>query len=1815
MSCIDANVLIEWTHGQLPGDEAAGVVRHLSRCAACRRLVGLVDSERTPGASALDGMPPVDTVLEPGTMVDHFRVIVLRASGAMGDVYLARDTQLGRKVALKIIRAARSDSPDLIDRFLLEAQVTASLSHPNIVTIYAAGRFGDLPYLALGYLRGETLQERLSRRRPGLEEAVRIGHAVAGALREAHSLRVLHRDLTPANVFLPLDGRPRVLDFGLALVLPGRRTLAGSAEAEEPLAGGEPDGRHVGSWFHSHGGGLRGTPEVMAPEQWARRPATEATDIWAFGVVLHLMAAGQHPYHGLLLSDLRAEVMSSREAPRSPDLSSVPERLGELIDRCLAKPPGRRPSAEEAEEALGGLLTRRRQPSSPEQSPFPGLQSFSEQQAGQFHGREQEIAATVERLRKVALLTVVGPSGVGKSSMVHAGVVRRLREQGPWIVIKLRPGRRPFEALARRLAVAASNGQRHLPEVPDTEEAAPGDEGVARHEGAQAEALLDTLQRTPWMLSLNLRQIAEERGARVLLVVDQLEELFTQAKDTHQGRGFLQSLSACADDPEDPVRVLLVVRDDFLHRLAESEVGATTREVLLVRRPGRRALKEILTRPVEELGYQYDDPGLVEGMVDRVEDQEAGLPMLQFVCAELWARRDRSGRLLRRADYEEVGGVEGALARHADGVLEGLPARQREAARRLLLSLVTADGTRRVLSRADALGMLEGGDVDVLDRLVGSRLIVSRKGDQVEDELELAHESLIQTWRRLARWIEQGRSEKVLLDDLLQAAELWKRRGHQDDELWSGHGLAEARQVLVRHPAAVPGIVRRFVAAGEQRQRRISRRRKMGVTAMALLALLATLAAVAFALQRQTARREAAEASQARRRAEGQRAEAQREGAWSALTRGDPLQARAKLRMSLQTRDSPLARALWWRLLREPRRWCKKMFAPVIDVALSPDGRTVAVVDQTSSLSLLDSRTRAARQLRGPVRELISAAFSPNGRMIAAAGWSGEVVVWRLPSGRRAALPGHQGNVPRLAFSPDSTLLATAGHDGTVRLWDPQSGTQRRVIRGHRGKVYDVAFHPDGRSLASAGGDGTVRIWAAGSGAQRRTLAGHEGRVNGVVFNTDGTLIASVGHDRTVRLWRTSTGEAVRVMVGHAAPVLDVSFSAGGRRLASGGLDRTIRLWDPATGRQLAVLRGQGAEVLSLAHSARGELLASGGRDKRVCLWSPIGVKPPLPSWGDTGFVYGIAFSPGGDLLATGGRDGGVRLWDLPSGRQRAAFTSDDGTIRELAFTPDGARLIAANQNGTIRIRETATGRSRGVLLGHRAMVTGVAVGSRGRTLVSSSMDSTVRIWDLPSGRTIHVLSHPAGVEGLALGPGAKKIAAADRKGDVHLWDIPGARRLRVLRGHRGPVYGVGFSPDGTRLAVGDYAGTVRLWDLQSGTSRVLDRGPGSVRFLSFSPDGKHVGVPRADGVVKVLDLGGHVRGVLSGHGSEANYVRFHANGRWIATSSDDGTARLWDARSGRPLWHAAAMLRSTRELYAGGRWVSLGSGPAGKGGKNTRWRQTLERRARWAEEAPGGRLLCVHTFGDRLELWDQQRDRLLSRHPVDGLGRVVAVAGGCLTLARGVATLWRPGSAARRLAAGATAVGQVRGEILVASGATVKIFNAAGIPRRSVQVLPGATALTRAGQWLVLGYDTGRITRWPLHGTGHVPRLSFTEPPPSAAVLLHPGPQDTVVAGHASGDLGLWSLERGTWLLRAKLHGAARHLLVHGRRMHVSSELGHHLSLDLAPFHAEYCRLMEEVWRAVPVVWASTSGAPIRRQAPRTHPCRRRAGRPTGHP
>ena len=1091
--------------------------------------------------------------------------------------------------------------------------------------------------------------------------------------------------------------------------------------------------------------------------------------------------------------------------------------------------------------------------------PYLGLVPFEERDAQLFYGRDELtdrlVRRLTERLDSAGILLVAGESGSGKSSLLRAGLLPRLAAGalGPgserWPRRVIRPSANPLRELAMHLAEMAGadpvSVYRSLATAPDeapmlAQQAARTATGRGAQPGSDGPS-----------------SAAAGAPPRLVLVVDQFEELFTAGEDADVGaverKKFVTALHAAATIPAGPQRlppalVVAAVRADYLGRLiaypplkAALDAGPFT-----VGPMSEAELRLAVTGPAAEAGTDVE-AAVVEAVIAELRDEAGGglgsgvLPLMSQAMAVTWERRE--GKQLTLRGYRRAGGVADAVNRGAQAAYDALTRSQQDAARLVFtqLTVITAGGqfARRRCRRAD-LSSQRTQTAEDIDAVIGvfsaRRLLVLG-----EDRVEIAHDALLHAWKQLRDWLGDDQFDRALYSQVVTDAATWDTNGRDSAYLYRPGRLATIDAAAARWQGAaaryppLPATSEAFLGAAHHAAHHATRRQRgviAGLLALTVIAIGAAGIAVrgaanasrqhAIALSRQLAS-ESLAADSTNPFAARQLAVA----AWSVLPTDQAGSAVASLLMEQQQGGILPGNAA---------------NSGATAVAFSPDGKLLATAYGDGYVRLWNPATQQAVGSPLPADTspggfVYGVAFSPDGKLLATADVHGYVRLWNPATQQAVGAPIPAGadveGVSSMAFSPDGKLLATAGVDGTVRLWNPATGQAAGAPLPNvtSGGLNGVAFSPDGKLLATADSAGYLRLWNAATrqpvGAP--LLAVTNGGLKGVAFSPDGKLLASADGDGTVRLWNPATRQAPRAPLPPVTGgVNGVAFSPDGKLLAAAGHDGTVPLWDPATRQPAGVLpaeTGPGSHVNGVAFSPDGNLLATANGDGTVGLWNPVTGQASGTFSGQNAVV----FSPDGKLLATSEVDGTVRRWVLATGQPAGVPLPADpgGIVKGVAFSPNGKLLAAAEVDGYVRLWNSVTGRAVGAPLqaytGSVAAVNEVAFSPDGKLLASADGDGTVRLWNPFTGQAVGALL-PAGtgsgmsVSGAAFSPDGRLLAAAYSDGYVRLWNPVTGRAvgapLQAYTGSVAAVNEVAFSPDGKLLASADADGTVRIWQL-----------------------------------------------------------------------------------------------------------------------------------------------------------------------------------------------------------------------------------------------------------------------------------------------------------------------------------------------------------------------------------------------------------------
>jgi serine/threonine protein kinase len=759
--------------------------------------------------------------------------------GGFAPVWLAKEvygtTEL-RTAAVKLfaLKPSHGDA-DGVDasqrqRIVEEARALCRVEHPNVVRFYALpiAEAGTVMGLAMEHVAGTPLDATIGARGTlSPREVLAVGLAVASALAAVHRAGLVHRDVKPANV-IEAGGVYKLIDFGIAAADVLRAPTADGGRSGIRDAGVEAN-EDAGATVASQSG----TPGYIDPECVHRGiAATAASDLYALGATLFECLTGRVPAGawGARGLPLREDVLSGQRAPR-PVLEmepTLPPALAKLVDALIAPRRAARPGSAEAVALrlaqIADEIAGQSRPLPPEEvGPFRGLRRFEAADRDVYFGRTTEVAAAMEMLRGRGLLAVIGASGSGKSSLVRAGVLPavaagRLGGWPPtWDAAVAEPGAEPDQALVAMLEPY----------------------------------LGDAASLSPDEVVLALARRAEDQDRGLLLVVDQLEELATLADPDHASWA-VDLLARIAEQPLPGLRAVVTVRRDLLDPLlALPGLGkALVRGSLLVEPIGEVAWGDVVDQALSAYGYRFEDAKLREELLEQLEHTAGAMPLSQFALTEIWRNRDRAAKQITRAAVDGLGGVAGALERHADATVATLGAEAATAARRVLLELTTAQGTRitrRLPDLEAAAGVVAQDVVVAFER---ARLVV-----RSPEGISLAHEALLSQWGQLRSWVAEAREDRLLAEELEHDGERWRIDPHSVP-LWPRRRVAFAADVERRGTASFSERARAFLRAS----RASERIRRTVLTALAVLAFAGMTIAGAVWVRALQQQRESADA-------------------------------------------------------------------------------------------------------------------------------------------------------------------------------------------------------------------------------------------------------------------------------------------------------------------------------------------------------------------------------------------------------------------------------------------------------------------------------------------------------------------------------------------------------------------------------------------------------------------------------------------------------------------------------------------------------------------------------------------------------------------------------------------------------------------------------------------------------------------------------------------------------------------------------------------------------------------------------------------
>lgn len=1059
----------------------------------------------------------------------------------------------------------------------------------------------------------------------------------------------------------------------------------------------------------------------------------------------------------------------------------------------------------------------------PRHCPWRGLDSYGPGDASLLFGRERSVRQIERVLSANGLVGVVGASGSGKSSLLLAGLA----------------------SLGHRVAMVRPSGEP----------------------------------------SLALGDVDRLDDATTVLVVDQMEEIFSLCDDEAERSAFIAKL---VDLVARGHKVAVGLRSDRYGDCAAYPEFADllSRGHLLLASPSEAELRTMVLGPAEVGDVQLDDD-LVAEIIDDVLGQPAVLPLLSHALTQTWANSNR--RRMTLADYGSVGGVRGSIALAAEQMWQGLDRSDCSAVREVLVSLADPTGASLDLGRRSPVAEVAPPGNQARARAV-TALVTARLVTVDGPWIEIAHEAVFREWPRLRQWLHEDREAVAAVHVVREASRSWDREGRDPANLLRGPRLELARELLDRWPGRLDELARTFVHSSLQArsdelvaaEQRITEQRRQNRRLLALVAVVVALAlgvgAVAVSARRA---RDQADAASARATEAADVANARRLAAVSASARDDRLDLGALLAVESSLRhDDPDTRgALLAASVDRPElRYYVAHGGGASGVAIDQGTGNIVMARRPGVVEMLNVTAAPVVRWASTIGEawpsylrflddgdvLIADSF---GSMHRLNGGTGEVEVSRVVA--------PETPLSAMALAPDEGYVVVGDEAGLVYRLDPETleatGT---ALQAHEGVVHAIALSPDGRVITGSD-DGTVRQWSTSDLRQAAPAIELGVEVWSMELAPDARSLA-VGSDPALLFVDLDAGEVVGAPIEpHDGIVFTVTWVSGGAELMTSGENGDVAFWDPVTHQPTRrALRGHSASTTAIAIDETDGLLVTVSEDTRTAVWDLAGIGGLATGLRTQEGVRTVVTLADGTIL-TGAEDGTIARWTADGTAIGGPVSVVDGAISDLAASPEGDVVALVTIDGRAVVLDGALQPTlEEITLGTRSVSVDLSPDGRWMAAVQTDGDCD---------RCVHLVDLRTGQEGLIGSPreGTKSSASSAAL----------------------------FSPDSSVIYTSNQVGWVEAAEVPSGKVRWHVEVNRPLRSMAVSADGSSVAIGGTGGLLWVLDAEtGERTANLLGHRGRVGGLSFDPSGGHLASISlEDSTLRLWDLTNnltvGVPIW------------------------------------------------------------------------------------------------------------------------------------------------------------------------------------------------------------------------------------------------------------------------------------------------------------------------
>ncbi|NEO97434.1 MAG: hypothetical protein F6K58_01705 [Symploca sp. SIO2E9] len=1046
-------------------------------------------------------------------------------------------------------------------------------------------------------------------------------------------------------------------------------------------------------------------------------------------------------------------------------------------------------------------------------------------------GRQQDVNRLVERMaRNDHKLTVIqGQSGVGKSSIVQAGLIPVLTNRAIDSRDVLPVLQQVYTDWVGELSNCLTDTmaeRRYIPALQTSLEKGDinSEQTTIRQEKPSAFCPLPPAFPVDSTAAI-LEQLHRNADHNLLtvLIFDQFEEFFFICKQPKQRRVFYEFLRDCLDIHY--VKVILSLREDYLHYLLECNNRLVDLEIIRNNILDKNILyylgnfspadaRAVIQALTEQTQF-YLEPELIEQLVEDLAGElgEVRPIELQVIGAQL-----QTENITTLEQYRIPGSKEVLVGRFLEEVVKDCGPEHQQVAKLVLYLLTDENNTRPLKTRADLELELEvkAEILDLVLEILVKSGIVLRVPASPAERYQLVHDYLVpfvrqQQWARLIAELEKAKEEQQHTQERLNR--FLKRRLRE---------AYAAGVVLTIMTASAIGFWRH--AEYQVNQRTIAELKAINSTYQALFLSNDQLGALVNAVK---AGRQLKQATNV------------------------PKEIHDEIVRSLR---QALYKVKEYNRLKGHQSWVSR-------VSFSQDGEMIASASADGTIKLWSHKGKEIKTLTGHSNWIYSVTFSPDDKLIASAGADKTIKLWNLKGEEIRTFKGHSSSVRDVTFSPDGELIASAGADKTIKLWNLK-GEEIRTFKGHSAEVTSVSFSRDSETIASASADRTVKLWNL-KGEQIKTLREHSDWVYSVNFSPNSNTLVSASADGTIKLW-SSDGNLLKTQSGHSTEVTSASFSSDGQTLVSTSTNGTIKLWN-LKDKLPVILHSHGSEVTTVSFSPDGQMIASADTDKIIKLWrydSNEKIKIIEDSGNDSNKlinlnnIKSVSVSQDGQTIATvsASADKNIKLWNL-EGEEIGTLRGHSSYVNSVSFSPNSQTIASASVDRTVKIW-SLEGKEIKTLTGHGSFINSVSFSPDGKTIASTSVDRTVKIWSLDDGKLLNTIAKSSATfNSVSFSPDGQTIASTSDDGSIQLWSLDDGNLLKTIARPKATLKSFSFSPDGKTIATGSVDGTIKLWSLDGKEITTFQRDTAEVLSVSFSPDGKRLISISSEGIVNQWNL------------------------------------------------------------------------------------------------------------------------------------------------------------------------------------------------------------------------------------------------------------------------------------------------------------------------------------------------------------------------